>query len=126
MHAKLKEAVRLFNRRAYFDCHQLLEEVWQTAAAPDKPLYEALIRLSTGLHLRFQRGGGQGAINLLTQALMRLEDLRPAAHGIDVARLYRELDRHIEDLKASPKPRVGLFERRKTPRIHLVKSLDPS
>lgn len=118
MSPKLKEAVRLFNRRAYFDCHQLLEEVWREADAPDKALYEALIRLSTGLHLWFHRGGGQGAVNLWTQALMRLEDFRPEAQGIDVARLYNDMDRRVQDLKTDPTPGVGLVERWKAPRIH--------
>ena len=118
MSPKLKEAVRLFNRRAYFDCHQLLEEIWREADAPDKPLYEALIRLSTGLHLWFHRGGGQGAVNLWTQALMRLEDFRPEAQGIDVARLYNDVDRRVQDLKTDPTPGVGLVERWKAPRIH--------
>lgn len=120
MSPKLKEAVRLFNRRAYFDCHQLLEEVWREADAPDKALYEALIRLSTGLHLWFHRGGGQGAVNLWTQALMRLEDFRPEAQGIDVARLYGDVDRRVQDLKADPTPGVGLVERWKAPRIHVT------
>lgn len=120
MSPKLKEAVRLFNRRAYFDCHQLLEEIWREADAPDKALYEALIRLSTGLHLWFHRGGGQGAVNLWTQALMRLEDFRPEAQGIDVARLYNDVDRRVQDLKADPTPGVGLVERWKAPRIHVT------
>ncbi len=118
MHPKLKQAVRLFNRREYFDSHQVLEEVWHEVDAADKPFYEALIRLATGLHMRFNRGGSQGAINLLTQALMRLEDFRPASHGIDVARLYQDIDAHVADLKADKKPKVGFFERWKVPRIY--------
>ncbi len=118
MQPKLKQAVRLFNRREYFDSHQVLEEVWQEADTADKAFYEALIRLATGLHMRFNRGGSQGAINLLTQALMRLEDFRPTSHGIDVARLYRDIDAHVTDLKAEEKPKVGFFERWKVPRIY--------
>ena len=120
MQPKLKEAIRLFNRRNYFDSHQALEEVWQEADAADRALYEALIRLATGLHLRFNRGGSQGAINLLTQALMRLEDFRPTSHGIDVARLYQDIDAHVTDLKAEEKPKAGFFERWKVPRIYLA------
>ena len=120
MHPKLKDAIRLFNRREYFDCHQVLEEAWHEAAEEDKLFYEALIRLSTGLHLRFNRGGTSGATNLLTQALMRLEDYRPTHHGIDVARLYKDVDTHAEDLKADEKPKVGFFERWKVPRIYFA------
>ena len=118
MQPKLKQAVRLFNRRAYFDSHQVLEEAWHEADPADKTFYEALIRLATGLHMRFNRGGSQGAINLLTQALMRLEDFRPSSHGIDVARLYRDIDAHVADLKADEKPKPGFFERWKVPRIY--------
>ena len=118
MHPKLKDAIRLFNRREYFDCHQVFEEVWHEAADEDKVFYEALIRLAPGLHLRFNRGGSQGAINLLPQALMRLEDFRPASHGIDVARLYQDIDTHVADLKSDEKPKAGFFERWKVPRIY--------
>ena len=117
MHAKLKDAVTLFNQREYFNCHEILEEVWLEAATEDKHFYEGLIRLATGLHLRFHRRIPQGAINLLTQGLMRLEHYRPTYLGVDVARLYTEIDEHLQDLKASKKPQPGFIERWRTPRI---------
>lgn len=120
MDAKLEEAVTLFNRRAYFDCHEILEDVWQDAPQEDKGFYEALIRLATALHLRFHRRALQGAINLLTQGLMRLEQYRPVHLGVDVARLYEDIDSHVEDLKAAKKSQPGFFERWRVPRIHLV------
>jgi predicted metal-dependent hydrolase len=120
MHPKLKEAIALFNRREYFSCHEVLEEAWREVAAEDKAFYEGLIRLATGLHLRFNRRAPQGAINLLTQGLIRLENYRPTHHGIDVARLYADIDAHLEDLKASKSPQAGFFERWRVPRIHLA------
>lgn len=120
MHPKLRDAITLFNRRAYFDCHQILEDLWREASEDDKSFYEGLIRLATGLHLRFNRRGTQGAINLLTQGLMRLENYRPAHHGIDITRLYDDIDHHVNDLKAAKTPQVGLFERWRVPRIRLT------
>jgi hypothetical protein len=120
MHPKLREAIALFNHREYFRCHEVLEEIWHAAISEDKAFYEGLIRLSTGLHLRFNRRAPQGAINLLTQALMRLENYRPTHHSIDVARLYTDIDAHLQDLKASKNPQAGFFERWRVPRIHLV------
>ena len=117
MHPKLKDAIALFNRHAYFDCHEVLEEIWREASEEDKAFYEGLIRLATGLHLRFNRRAPQGAINLLTQGLMRLETYRPTYRGIDVARLYAEIDAHVNDLKASKNPQAGFFERWRVPRI---------
>lgn len=120
MHAKLKDAITLFNRGEYFTCHQLLEEVWHEATDEEKAFYEGLIRLATGLHLRFNRRALQGAINLLTQGLMRLEDYRPTHQGVDVARLYDDIEAHLNDLQASHRPRTGFFARWRVPRIHVV------
>lgn len=120
MHAKLKDAVTLFNQREYFNCHEILEEVWHETATADKHFYEGLIRLATGLHLRFYRRIPQGAINLLTQGLMRLENYRPTYLGIDVDRLYTEIDEYLQDLKASKKTQAGFVERWRTPRIYFV------
>jgi hypothetical protein len=120
MHAKLRDAVTLFNRREYFACHEILEEIWRDSAEADKPFYEGLIRFSTGLHLRFNRRAPQGAINLLTQGLMRIENYRPVHQEIDVARLYDEIDAHLNDLKSSKSTQAGFFERWRVPRIHVV------
>lgn len=120
MQAELKDAIRLFNRQEYFACHQILEQVWHEAADEEKGFYEGLIRLATGLHLRFHRRVLQGAINLLAQGLMRLEDYRPVHAGVDVARLYADIEAHLHVLKASQSPRAGFFERWRVPRIHVV------
>ena len=120
MHPKLKEAVSLFNQQEYFNCHEILEEIWREATTDDKHFYEGLIRLSTGLHLRFHRHIPQGAINLLTQGLMRLENYRPTYLGVDVARLYTEIDEHLQNLKASKKAQPGFIERWRTPRIYFA------
>jgi len=120
MHAKLKEAIALFNKHEYFSCHEMLEEIWHEAAAEERNFYEGLIRFATGLHLRFNRRNPQGAINLLTQGLMRLEDYRPTYQGVDVARLYTDVDTHLEELRASKNAQAGFFERRRAPRINLA------
>jgi predicted metal-dependent hydrolase len=119
MHPKFTDAIALFNRREYFACHEVLEEIWQEAAAEDKAFFEGLIRFATGLHLRFNRRAPQGAINLLTQGLMRIENYRPVHHSVDVARLYDEIDVHVNDLKSAKNPQAGFFERWRVPRIRL-------
>ena len=120
MHPKLQEAIALFNRREYFSCHEVLEEAWHEVSAEDQAFYEALIRFATGLHMRFNRGALQGAINLLTQGLMRLENYRPSHHGVDAARLYTDIDEHVEHLKTAAKDKPGFFERWRVPRMHHI------
>jgi predicted metal-dependent hydrolase len=119
MESKLKEAILLFNRREYFECHEVLEAMWQEAAGDDKTFYESLIRFATGFHLRFNRRNRQGAINLLTQGMMKIETYRPAYLGIDVARLYDDINAHVDSLKATESTEPGFLERWRAPRIRL-------
>lgn len=121
MDGRLKEAISLFNRRAYFESHEILEGMWQTATEEaDKTFYESLIRFATGLHLRFNRRNRQGAINLLTQGLMKIEEYRPTHLGIDVVRLYDDITTHVDSLKAAESPDPGFLERWRVPRIKMV------
>jgi len=116
---RLQEAVALFNRRSFFRAHEVLEEVWRDVPEGDRALYETLIRLATALHLRLNRGGHRGTVNLLQQALVRLEDLRPEAAGVDTAALYDDVATYVEHLRAEPGA-AGWRERFRVPRIRLV------
>lgn len=120
MHPKLKDAIALFNRREYFECHTMLEEIWQEVEGEEKTFYESLIRFATGFHLRLNRRNRQGAINLLTQGLMKIETYRPAYLGVDVTRLYDDMSAHVESLKATESAAPGLFERWRGPRIRMA------
>src|SRR5439155_939259 len=82
--AAVPSGVRLFNRGRYLEAQQVWEAAWRDAASPDRAFLEALVQLAAGLHLRTRRGATRGAVHLLAQALVALDDYRPAAHGVDV------------------------------------------
>lgn len=120
MSPRLKDAISLFNRHSYFECHEILEGMWQEAEGTEKTFYESLIRFATGFHLRFNRHNKQGAINLLTQGLMKIETYRPVYLGVDVTRLYDDISTHVDNLKATESADPGFFERWRAPRIRMV------
>ena len=75
--------------------------------------------------MRFERGTRQGPINLLSKALLSLDDLKPARAGIDVERLYAEVHALTEEIRAAPRDEAAgvrqrarrFLERRRAPRI---------
>ena len=126
---QLREAIRSFNHGDYFAASEQLEAVGHGAQEPLKDVVGALHRVAAGLHLRFARGGRQSTINLLSHAMMALDELRPARAGIDLERLYNELAAFVDEVRASPreheagalKHRARLFlERRRAPRIIII------
>ncbi len=125
----LKEAIATFNRGDYFAASEQFENAGRDAGESLRDVVGALHRIAAGLHLRFARGGRQAAINLLSHAMMSLEELRPVHAGIDVERLYNEVSALTDEIRASPsqyqagalRHRTRLFvERRRAPKINLV------
>ena len=96
--------------------HVIWEDAWREAAPPDRAFLEGLVQLAGGLHLRTRRGGTRGAVHLLSQAMVTLEDYRPAAHGVDVEALVTEFGAFVDWLKEVDRPH-RLLDRLKLPRI---------
>jgi hypothetical protein len=121
----LVRGIDSFNRGEYFDAAAMFEQSLGAVDADLKDLVTALNRIAAAMHLRFERGARQGSINLLSQALMSLEDLKPARGGIDIERLFAEVDAFTAEVRAAPrqerdglKHRARIFmERRRAPTI---------
>ena len=129
MNSSLDDGVAAFNRGEYFDAAELFEKS-AVAIDPDlKDLAGALNRIAAAMHLRFERGGRQATVNLLSQAMLTLDDMKPARGGIDTARLFDEIYAFTEEIRAAPrdersglKHRARIFlERRRAPKINRTK-----
>jgi predicted metal-dependent hydrolase len=129
--AALKQAIETFNRGDYFAASEQFESFGYTADEELKNMVGALHRIAAGLHLRFARGGRQATINLLSHAMMSLDELRPSHAGIDVERLYNELAAFTDEIRASPREyeagalrhKTRLFvERRRAPKVVLMRA----
>ncbi|MGC1677924.1 MAG: hypothetical protein WA740_10360 [Candidatus Binataceae bacterium] len=123
-------AIAAFNRGEYFDAAEGFEiSLRAIDDAELKALVNALNQIAAGLHLRFERGGRQAAINLMSQAMLALDDMKPARARIDVERLYDEVSALVAEIRAAPrderdglKHRARIFlERRRAPRINRTK-----
>ncbi len=120
MKEDLERGVALFNRRAYFESHEIWEGLWQAAEERDKKFFEGLIQVAAALHLRFERGAGRGSRNLLVQAMSALEDFRPSHLGVDVASLHSEVEAYAGRLEEKKETESGWLDRWLAPKIRLV------
>jgi len=119
------DAIEAFNRGEYFEAAEMFEAAAQAADADFQAIAGALGRVAAALHMRFERGGRQGAINLLSQAMIALDEMRPVRGGIDIEQLYAEISAYTEEVRATPrderdgmKRRARMFlERRRAPKI---------
>jgi hypothetical protein len=125
----LNDAIAAFNRGAYFDAAEMFEQSIGGVDSELKDLVLALNRIAAAMHLRFERGTRQAAINLLSQAMLTIEDMKPERGGLDTGRLFDEIYAFTEEIRAAPrdegstlKHRARSFlERRRAPKINRAK-----
>jgi len=86
---RFQEGVRLFNHREFFECHEVLEEVWTPQQGPRRLFLQSLIHVAVGFY-HHGRGNPAGAIRQLRKALRKLSGYLPMCEDIDTARLYEE------------------------------------
>ncbi len=69
----LSEAIDLFNRQAFFECHEVLEDLWRPLPpGPEKTYLQGLLQVGVGFY-HWQRGNAVGARNKLQSGLEKLE-----------------------------------------------------
>jgi uncharacterized protein len=82
--------IKLFNRRAYFEAHEVLEDVWRAAPGPEKKFYQGLIQVAVALH-HHGKGNVVGARSLLARATKNLSGYPEHHGGIQLPELLRSL-----------------------------------
>ena len=85
----LERGIGLFNHREFFECHEVLEEIWTPERGPRRLFLQALIHFAVAFY-HDQRGNPVGATRQLRKGLRKLERYLPEWEGVDTARLYRD------------------------------------
>ena len=89
--------IDLFNRREFFECHEVLEGVWQRERGPRRLFLQGVIHLAVGFY-HHQQGNRLGAERQLRKVLKKLAGYLPECEGIDTARLYVESTACLEQI----------------------------
>ena len=112
------EGLDLFNRQEFYACHEAFEEIWRSRTPEPKDLFQGLIQIAVGFFHFEVRARPHVARRVLAKGRKRLAGFSPASHGLDIARLLRQVepwDRWLAAPSATPPPH---------PRIHVLNALD--
>ena len=81
--------IELFNRREFYACHEVLEDIWRPSTGPNRLFLQSIIHLAVGLY-HHERGNPEGARRQLDKGLRKLAGYLPFYLGIDTSVLYTE------------------------------------
>ena len=82
----LARGIALFNQRAYFECHEVLEEAWTPERGERRLFLQSLIHMAVGLY-HYGRGNPAGAARQLRKGLRKLAAYLPVYEGVDTGNL---------------------------------------
>jgi predicted metal-dependent hydrolase len=105
---RLTEFIRLFNDRAFFEAHEILEELWLECEGEQKEFYRGLIQCAVALaHYHYQRNNRIGAAQVGTRALATLKRFGTEREGILIGQLVLDCENFLSSRKADY-PRISL------------------
>jgi predicted metal-dependent hydrolase len=93
------EGIALFNRGEFFQCHEVLEEIWTPAQQPERWFLQSLIHFAVGFY-HHQRGNTVGATRQLNKGLRKIQAYLPEWGGVKTAGIEREVRRCLEIIES--------------------------
>ena len=94
-----QRGIELFNAREFYECHEVLEDLWRPTQGVERFFLQAVIHLAVGFY-HHQRGNQRGAELQLRKGLRKLAGYLPVFLGVDTAKLYREGQAALETVMA--------------------------
>ena len=95
--------IALYHAGRFFECHEVLEELWTPMRGPQRLYLQALIHFAVAFYHQ-QRGNPAGAERQLKKALRKIAGYRPLYEGVDTGTLYDEGTVCLEKIVAGETP----------------------
>ena len=112
-----QEGIALFNRGQFFDCHEVLEEVWLEFSGDRKKFLQGLIQLTVAFH-HLRNQNRVGAERLLTAAVEKLAGDSPERELIDVDALLASVNPLRDQISAGEPLERATAPQIRWPQIH--------
>jgi predicted metal-dependent hydrolase len=101
--------IKLFNSAAFFEAHEVLEDVWRAAPEGEKKFLQGLIQIAVALH-HHGKGNLVGARSLFSRGFSNLSGYPENFGGIELAQLLHLVARWqralAEGTPVPPLPRL--------------------
>ena len=120
-HKLYLEGVRLFNEEDFYECHDVLEELWAEIIGDEKKFYQGLIQAAVAL-FHFGNENLGGARKMYGTAWEKLEPYGPYYLGIDIEKFLADFQHCFQKLldAGNTYPKEVVLKDERIPRIELT------
>ena len=96
----LREGIKLFNEERFWECHEVLEQIWHPAKGAERSITQGLI-LSAAALVHHQKGEDDICLSMLNKARERLGS-QQTFEEIDLQRVRNNIERILESKRPGP------------------------
>jgi predicted metal-dependent hydrolase len=97
------DGIRLFNSGAFFDAHEVLEDVWRPCVGEERKFLQGLIQVAVAFH-HYSKGNLRGARSLLERGVAKLNNYPDTYADIRLNLLRASLNEWRETLGSDLPP----------------------
>lgn len=90
--------IELFNGGEFFECHEVLEDLWNEQLEPEKQLTQGILQIAVGYY-HLGRDNRVGALKLFTRGLTRIEPFLPSYAGLDLQQVADRVAASIDAIE---------------------------
>lgn len=84
------EGLELFNQQEFYDCHDLIEDLWLQESSDRQPFLQGIIQAAVAF-FHYQQGKWGAARTMMKQSIDKLAPYPGSQGGIDLERFRSEL-----------------------------------
>jgi len=95
---EMLKAISLFNRRYYWEAHEVLEEIWLEERSSIRLLYQAIIQAAAAYY-HVLNANPKGVLKLSADSLEKLQKYQPSHWGLDLSSLAKSLEDYQKQAK---------------------------
>ena len=103
--SRLLAAMIKFNQKDYFECHEILEDIWFDVRDNSRDFFRGLLHIAVGFYHLRNKKNQSGALTQLNKALIRLENYGDVFKGVDLETLRAEVRKLISVLQKKGTPK---------------------
>lgn len=95
--------ILFFNRRDFFEAHEVWESIWLDCTGPERRFYQGLIQAAVALH-HFGNGNVRGAVKLFHSSREYMNRYESPYLGLDISAFWKKMERCFAPVLSAPDP----------------------
>lgn len=84
-------AINKFNEKNFFECHEILEDIWFDTHDDSKDFYQGLLHIAVGFYHLTKKNNSKGTVLQLNKAQSKLNSYEKDYNGIDIEKLLKQI-----------------------------------